>query len=79
MNIECHYTHFTPVKMFGTMEALNSIEEFKTTLIAETTCTMLYLPVHSLLKWMKQDCNALHMERRLNCCVITTKQLCIKR
>ena len=25
MNIECHYTHFTPVKMFGTMEALNSI------------------------------------------------------
>ncbi|WP_394273761.1 cyclic nucleotide-binding domain-containing protein [Butyricicoccus sp.] len=79
MNIECHYTHFTPVRMFGTMEALNSIEEFKTTLIAETTCTMLYLPVHSLLKWMKQDCNALHMERRLNCCVITTKQLCIKR
>lgn len=62
MNIEYHYTHFTPINMFGSMELLNHINVYKTTLIAETPCKMICMPAQALLRWMKLDCNALLME-----------------
>ena len=55
MNIEYNYMNFHPVTMFGSMELLNNMEVYQTTLVAETTCNMISIPASALMRWMKGD------------------------
>ncbi len=56
------YNWFDKVKTFGAMEILLKIEQFKTTLMTVTPCTMLKISRSKYEAWMLNDMNALHME-----------------
>ena len=62
LGIEYDYMSFHPIKVFGAMEVLLKINEYKTTLMTATPCTMLVVPRSKFESWMFNDMNALHME-----------------
>lgn len=62
MNIEYNYMNFHPVTMFGTMELLNNMEVYQTTLVSETSCRLISISSSVLMRWMKGDGNALLLE-----------------
>lgn len=62
LGIVYDYMWFYSVKVFGAMEILLKMENYKTTLMTVTPCTMLVIPKNTFEKWMLNDMNALHME-----------------
>lgn len=62
MNIEYNYMSFHPVTMFGSMELLNNMDVYQTTLVAETSCNMICIPANIFMQWMKSDGDALLLE-----------------
>jgi cAMP-binding proteins - catabolite gene activator and regulatory subunit of cAMP-dependent protein kinases len=60
--IEYDYMWFYPVKVFGAMEILLNIPNYKTTLMTVTPCKLLIIPKSKYEKWLMNDINALRME-----------------
>lgn len=58
------YMRFDAVKVFGSMEILLKMNQYKTTLKTVTDCTMLVISKTKFEKWMLNDIQALHMEIR---------------
>lgn len=56
------YIWFDPIKTFGAMEILLKFEQYKTTLMTVTPCTMIKISRSKYETWMLNDMNALHME-----------------
>ena len=56
------YMWFKPVKAFGGLEVILGINEYKTTLMTTTPCTLLVVPRSVYEKWLFQDVQALRME-----------------
>lgn len=59
-NFECMW--FRPVTIFGSMEILLKVEEYRTTLEAVTPCILLEISRSLYERWMVSDCHALLME-----------------
>lgn len=62
--IEYDYMRFYPIKIFGSLEILLDLEEYKTTLNTVTQCTFLVLAKDKYKKWIERDLNALLMETK---------------
>lgn len=61
---EYDYMHFTPVKIFGSMEILLDIMEYKTSLVSVTPCIFLVMQQDRFREWIQKDINALLMETK---------------
>lgn len=59
-NFECMW--FGPVTVFGSMEILLRVEEYRTTLETVTPCLLLEISRNLYEKWMLSDCHALLIE-----------------
>ena len=62
--IEYDYMRFYAVKMFGSMEMLLDIDQYKTTLKTVTPCIFLVIPGERFIDWIDKDMNALRMETK---------------
>lgn len=62
--IEYDYMRFYPIKIFGSLEILLDLDEYKTTLNTVTQCTFLVLAKDKYKKWIERDLNALLMETK---------------
>lgn len=63
--ISYEFMRFHPVKMLGAMEIILNIKNYCTTLITETTCTMLVCSAKEFSKWILNDLNAIKMEAEM--------------
>ncbi|MFA9375814.1 MAG: Crp/Fnr family transcriptional regulator [Lachnotalea sp.] len=58
------YTWFYPIEVFGAMEFLMELEQYKTTLITVTNCTFLKISRDQFEKWMIGDIHAVLMQTK---------------
>lgn len=58
------FTWFYPVEVFGAMEFLMDLEQYKTTLNTVTNCTFLKISRDQFEKWMVGDIHALLMQTK---------------
>ncbi len=58
------YMWFYPVKVFGSMEILLELENYRTTLITVTPCKMLVISKSKFEEWMRKDINTLLLETK---------------
>ena len=56
------FTDFEPVEIFGVMEILGHIDEYRTTLAAATDCVFLKTSSASFAKWILGDTTAMRLE-----------------
>ena len=62
--ISYEFMRFYPVKMLGAMAIVLDIEKYCTTLITETSCTILVCPAKEFSNWILNDLNAIKMEMK---------------
>lgn len=62
--IEYDYERFKPIMIFGSMEILLDIKNYKTTLKTTKECTFLVMKKSKFKEWIEKDINALLMETK---------------
>lgn len=62
--IEYDYMRFKPIKLFGSMEILLELDNYKTTLNTVTPCTFLVMKAERFRDWIDKDINAMKMESK---------------
>lgn len=60
--IAYEFMSFEPVKVLGAMEIILNIPKYRTTLITETSCTVLVCPAKEFAAWILNDLNSIKME-----------------
>ncbi|MDD3139923.1 MAG: cyclic nucleotide-binding domain-containing protein [Lachnospiraceae bacterium] len=60
--IEYDYMRFHPIKLFGSMEILLEIKNYKTTLCTMSDCTFLVMNATRFKEWIENDIHAMKME-----------------
>lgn len=58
------FIRFHPIEVFGVMEIMLDLKEYKTTLMTTTDCIFLKTSREKFEKWIKNDINAFRMETK---------------